>query len=81
MSGSHWSAFFFRKKSNYFDAFGGQPDKFLLKQIPKPILNHKYQIQDTNSNLCASYCSCFFYFIERMNYYDTCFKMYFDKVL
>ena len=36
-------------KSFYFDSFGGQPDKLLLKQLPKPTINHKYKIQDINS--------------------------------
>ena len=40
-------------KSYYFDSFGGQPDKFLLKQIPKPIKYHNYEIQDTISHLCV----------------------------
>ena len=42
MGGSHWCAFYVRdNKSYYFDSFGGQPDKFLIKQLPKPILYHK----------------------------------------
>ena len=43
-------------KSFYFDSFGGQPDKFLLNQLPKRIIYHKYKIQDLNSKLCGSYC-------------------------
>ena len=78
LGGSHWVCFIIKgKKSYYFDSFGGNPDKFLLNQLPKPILYHKYKIQDTNSNLCGSYCLYFFYLIERMNYYEFIFKMYF----
>ena len=79
MGGSHWFCFIVKdNKSFYFDSFGVQPDKFLLKQLPKPIIYHNYKIQDTNSNLCGSYCLHFFYLIERMNYYDVILKMYFD---
>ena len=65
-------------KSFYFDSFGGQPDKFLLTQLPKPIIYHNYKIQDIYSKLCGSYCLYFFYLFERMNYYDTILKMYFN---
>ena len=81
MGGTHWSCFIVKdKKSYYFDSLGGQPDKFLLKQLPKPIIYHNYEIQDLNSRLCGSYCLYFFYLIERMNNYDTIFKMYFESI-
>ena len=39
MGGSHWTCFYIKdQKSLYFDSFGGTPDKFLLKQLPKPII-------------------------------------------
>ena len=76
--GTHWTCFIVKeKKSFYFDSFGGQPDKFLLNQLLKPIIYHNYRIQDINSRACGSYCLHFFYIIERMNYYDTILKMYF----
>ena len=76
--GTHWTCFIVKdKKSYYFDSFGGQPDKFLLNQLPKTIMYHIYKIQDINSKLCGSYCLYFFYLIERMNYYDAILKMYF----
>ena len=79
MGGTHWTCFIVKdNKSFYFDSFGGQPDKFLLNQLPKPIIYHNYKIQDINSKLCGSYCLYCFYLIERMNYYDTILKMYFD---
>ena len=82
MGGSHWVAFIVKgNKSFYFDSFGGQPDKFLLKQLTKPIIYHNYKIQDIYSKLCGSYCLYFFYLIERMNYYDTILKMYFESIL
>ena len=82
MGGSHWTCFIVKdNKSYYFDSFGGSPDKFLLKQIPKTIIYHNYKIQDINSKLCGSYCLYFFYLIERMNYYDTILKMYFESIL
>ena len=78
MGGSHWTCFVVRdNKSYYFDSFGGAPDKFLLKQLPKPIIYHNYKIQDINSFLCGSYCLYFVYLIERMNYYDTILKLVF----
>ena len=80
LGGSHWVCFIIKdKKSYYFDSFGGNPDKFLLKQLPKPIIYHNYKIQDINSFLCGSYCF-FFYLIERMNYYDTLLKTYFESI-
>ena len=39
--GSHCSCFIVEdNKSFYFDSFGGQPDKVLLNQLPKPIIYH-----------------------------------------
>ena len=82
MGGTHWTFFIVKdKKSYYFDSFGGRPDKFLFKQLPKPILYHKYQIQCTNSKSCGSYCAYLFYLIERMNYYDAKLNMYFESIL
>ena len=79
MGGSHWTCFIVQhRKSYYFDSFGRQPDKFLLNQLPKSIIYHNYKIQDKNSKLCGSYCLYFFYLIERMNFYDSVLKMYFD---
>ena len=82
MSGSHWTCFFVKdNKSFYFDSFGSQPDKLLLKQLSKPIIYHIYKIQDKNSKLCGIYCLYFFNLIERMNYYDAILKMYFESIL
>ena len=67
-------------KSYYFDCFGGQLYKFLLNQLHKPIIYHNYKIQEINSKLCGSYCLYFFHLIERMNYYDTNFRLYFEKM-
>ena len=79
MGGSYWTCFLVKdNKSFYFDSFGVQPDKFLLNQLPKPIIYHNYKIQDINSKLCGSYCLYFFYLIERMNYYDTILKLVFE---
>ena len=39
--GTHWTCFILKdNESNYFDSFGGAPDKFLLNQLPKPIIFH-----------------------------------------
>ena len=66
--GTHWTCFIVKdNKSFYFDSFGGSPDKFLINQLPKPIIYLIYKTQDINSQLCGSYCLYFFYFIERMN--------------
>ena len=79
--GTHWCCFYIKdNKSYYFDSFGEQPDKFLLKQLPKPIVYHNYKIQDINSKLCCSYFLYFFYLIERMNYYHAILKMYFNTI-
>ena len=80
--GSHWTCFLVKdNKSYYFDSFGGTPDKFLLNQLPKPIIYHNYKIQNINSQLCGSYCLYFFYLIEKMNYYDVILKIYFESIL
>ena len=77
--GTHWTSFIVKNnKSYYFDSFGGQPDKFLLIQLTKPIMYHNYKIQDLNSKLCGSYY--FFYLIERMNYYDVVLKICFESI-
>ena len=82
MGGSHWTCFIVKdNKSYYFDSFFGQSDKFLINQLPRPITYRKYTIQDLNSKLCGSYCFYFLYLIERMNYYDTILKMYFESIL
>ena len=44
--GTHWCCFSKRNKPYYFELFGGQPDTFLLNQLPKPIMYHIYEIQD-----------------------------------
>ena len=76
---THWTCFIVKdNESFYFDSFGGQPDKFILKQLPKPIIYHNYKIQDINSQLCGSYCLYFFYLIDRMNYYDAVLKLVFE---
>ena len=59
--GPHWTCFYVKdNKSYYFDSFGVQPDKFLLNQLPKPIIYHNYKIQDINSKLCSCYVLYFF---------------------
>ena len=51
-NGTYWTAFYVKdNKSYYFDSFGGQPNKFLLSQLPKPIKYHNYKIQDISSQL------------------------------
>ena len=41
MNRSRWTCFYIKdNKSYYFDSFGGQPDNFLLNQLPKPIIYH-----------------------------------------
>ena len=62
MVGTHWTCFYIEdNKSFYFDSFGGQPDTFLLGQIPKPINCHNYKIQGINCRLCENYCLYIFY--------------------
>ena len=59
--GSHWTCFIVKdNKSYYFESFGGQPDKFPLEQLPKPIFYHNYTIQEINFRRCGSYCLFFF---------------------
>ena len=80
--GTHWTCFIVKDyKSFYFDSFGGAPDKFLLNQLPKPIIYHNYKIQDINSKLWGSCSLYFLYLIERMSYYDCILKIYFESFL
>ena len=52
--GTQWTCIIVEdKKSFYFDSFGGQPDKFLLNKLTKPIIYQNYKIQDINSTLCG----------------------------
>ena len=45
VGGTHWTCFIVKdNKSYYFDSFGGQPHKFLLNHLPKPIIYHNYKI-------------------------------------
>ena len=81
-SGTHWTCFIIKNnKSLYSDSFGGQPDKFLPNQLPKPKMYHNYKIKEINSKLCGSYCLYFFFLIEKMNYCDAILKMLFEKLL
>ena len=44
--GTHWTCFLINKDGSfYFDSFGGNPDKFLLHQLPKPIIVNKYKFK------------------------------------
>ena len=41
--GTQWTCFIVKdNKFYYFDSLGFQPDKFLLKQLPKPIIYQNY---------------------------------------
>ena len=65
--GTHWCAYYVENnKSYFFDSFGRAPDKFLLNQLPKPIIYHNYEIQDINSKLCGPLVLYFLYLTERM---------------
>ena len=79
--GTYWTCFIVEdNKSFYFESFGGQQDKIFLEQLPKPLIYHNYKIQDINSKLWGSYSLYFFYLIERLNYYDTILKKYFNTI-
>ena len=59
--GTHWTCYYTKdNKSFYFDSFRDQPYKFLLNQLPKPIIYHNYKLQDIKSRSCGSYCQYFF---------------------
>ena len=43
MGVSHWAAFYVKNNKYFcFGSFRGQPDEFLLNQLPKPINYHDY---------------------------------------
>ena len=64
-------------KSFNFDSFGCQTDKFLLNELPKPIIYLIYRNRNIVSKLCRSYCLYFFYLIERVNYIVVFLKVHF----
>ena len=77
--GTHWTCFIVEdNKPYYFDSFGGAPDKFLLNQLPKPIIYENYKIQDIYLKIGGSYCLFFFCLIEGMNFYDAVLKLVFE---
>ena len=62
LGGTNWNSFIVKDhKSYYSDSFGGQPENFLLKELPKPIIYHKYKLQGISSKICGSFCLYFFY--------------------
>ena len=74
--GTQWNYFIVKdNKSYYFDSFGGQPDNFSLKQLPKSIIYQSYRFQDMNSKFCGWFCLYSFHWIARMKrlwfYFDT----------
>ena len=78
MGRSHWTCSIVKDNKSFpYDSFGGAPEKLSLNQLPKPIVYHKYKIQEIISDLCGSSCLYFLYLIERMNYYDSVLKMCF----
>ena len=53
--GTHWTCFIVKdNKSFYCDSFGGQPDNFLLNQLPKPKTYHNHKILNINSQFFGS---------------------------
>ena len=78
MGGTHWTCLIIKDNNSYhFQSVVGQPDTFLLGQLPKQIVYQNYEIPHINSRLCGSYCLYSFYSIERMNYYHTILNLYF----
>ena len=79
IGGSQWICFLVKdNKSNCFDRFGGQRYRFLLKQLPKSKIYHIYKKEDIYSKLSGSYCLYFIYLIERMKYFDSILRRYFN---
>ena len=77
--GTHWVAYFTEGSSSYFDSFGGSPDQWLIKQLPKPIIYHNYIIQGINSKMCGTYCLYFLYLLENnVNYEDAVLNIFFS---
>ena len=41
LGGTHWTCFYLKDhRAKYFHSFGGQPDKFLINQLPTPMTYH-----------------------------------------
>ena len=60
-NGTHWTCFIIKDNETnyYFDSFGGNPGKFLLHQLPQPMIYHNFKTQHINNLLCGSYCLYF----------------------
>jgi len=55
--GSHWCCYFKNNdKKIYFDSFGIQPAREIVKCLKSPILYNTYQIQDYNDSNCGEWC-------------------------
>ena len=55
--GSHWCCYFKdNDKEIYFDSFGIQPPREIVKYLKSPILYNAYQIQDYNDSNCGEWC-------------------------
>ena len=78
--GTHWVAFVeLNEGSSYFDSFGGPPDQWLIKQLPKPIIYHNYIIQGIHSKMCGTYCLYFLYLLENnINFEDGVMNIFFS---
>ena len=78
MGGTHRACFQMKRiKSLYFDSFGGNPNNFIVSQLPKPLLYHNYIIRDKTFRLCGTNCPYFFYLLEVTQYYDAILKLSF----
>ena len=64
-SGTHWVAWY--KDNNnkiYFDSFGIQPPKEIIKYLRSPILYNTFQIQQFNDSNCGEWC---LYVLNKLN--------------
>ena len=56
-NGSHWVCWWRNENDKYyFDSFGINPDKRVIKYLKSPILYSTYQIQQYNDTNCGLWC-------------------------
>jgi hypothetical protein len=68
-NGSHWVAWYKRKKNYYyFDSYGTAVPDELRKYLGRPKIHHSdFMIQGINSDICGELCIAFIYAMDNTN--------------
>jgi hypothetical protein len=70
--GTHWTAYFVRKCSYYFDSFGLDPPIEMRNYLGPRIIINQQKIQGADELLCGQYCLCLLYHLNKgVNFFDA----------